>query len=72
MEASKRPAENGSNGNSTEAKKAKLDPECGVMLFCGTTEWQNVSLRIIFYLHIGVQGFQEVEFYLFDMNVFRP
>jgi len=41
MEASKRPAENGSNGNSTEAKKAKLDPECGVMLFCGTTEWQN-------------------------------
>ena len=48
MEASKRPAENGSNGSSTEAKKAKLDPECGVMLFCGTTEWQNVSFWQIF------------------------
>ena len=42
MEASKRPAENGSNGDSTDAKKAKLDPDCGALLFCGTTEWQNV------------------------------
>jgi len=42
MEASKRPAdENGSNGDSTEAKKAKLDPSCGALLFCGTTEWHN-------------------------------
>jgi len=41
MEASKRPAENGSNGNSSEAKKAKLDPDCGKLLFCGTTEWHN-------------------------------
>ena len=47
MEASKRPAdENGSNGDSTETKKAKLDPSCGALLFCGTTEWHNV--RIIF------------------------
>ena len=43
MEASKRPAENGSNGNSSDAKKAKLDPDCGKLLFCGTTEWHNVS-----------------------------
>ena len=43
MEASKRPAENGSNGDSTDAKKAKLDPDCGALLFCGTTEWQNVK-----------------------------
>ena len=42
MEASKRPAENGSNGNSSDAKKAKLDPDCGKLLFCGTTEWHNV------------------------------
>ena len=42
MEASKRPAENGSNGSSSEAKKAKLDPDCGKLLFCGTTEWHNV------------------------------
>jgi len=42
MEASKRPAENGANGESeTNGKKAKLDPDCGVILFCGTTEWQN-------------------------------
>ena len=46
MEASKRPAdENGSNGDSTEAKKAKLDPSCGALLFCGTTEWHNVSIH---------------------------
>ena len=42
MEAAKRPAENGSNGDSTDAKKAKLDPDCGALLFCGTTEWKNV------------------------------
>jgi len=42
MEASKRPAENGENGDSiTNGKKAKLDADCGVLLFCGTTEWQN-------------------------------
>ena len=45
MEASKRPAENGSNGDSTDAKKAKLDPDCGSLLFCGTTEWQNVKKK---------------------------
>ena len=46
MEASKRPAEeNGSNGSSTEAKKAKLDPDCGALVFCGTTEWHNVSFE---------------------------
>ena len=45
MEASKRPAENGSNGDSTDAKKAKLDPDCGALLFCGTTEWQNVKIK---------------------------
>ena len=51
MEASKRPAdENGSNGDSTEAKKAKLDPSCGALLFCGTTEWHNVR---IFLFSIG-------------------
>ena len=48
MEASKRPAENGSNGDSTDAKKAKLDPDCGALLFCGTTEWQNVKNSLIF------------------------
>ena len=47
MEASKRPAENGSNGDSTEAKKAKLDPDCGALLFCGTTEWQNVKISTL-------------------------
>lgn len=43
MEASKRPAENEENGDSPAngGKKAKLDPECGTLLFCGTTEWQN-------------------------------
>ena len=50
MEASKRPAdENGSNGDSTEAKKAKLDPSCGALLFCGTTEWHNVRIFLIQY-----------------------
>ena len=48
MEAAKRPAENGSNGDSTEAKKAKLDPDCGALLFCGTTEWQNVRKYFLF------------------------
>ena len=47
MEASKRPAENGSNGDSTDAKKAKLDPDCGSLLFCGTTEWQNVIKKFL-------------------------
>ena len=43
MEASKRPAENGSNGDAENgAKKSKLDPDCGRLLFCGTTEWHNV------------------------------
>ena len=43
MEAAKRPAENGANGDSENgAKKSKLDPECGRLLFCGTTEWHNV------------------------------
>jgi len=42
MEAAKRPAENGANGASENgAKKYKLDPDCGRLLFCGTTEWQN-------------------------------
>jgi len=43
MEAAKRPAENGANGDSTAngGKKAKLDPDCGVLLFCGTTDWHN-------------------------------
>ena len=51
MEASKRPAENGSNGDSTDAKKAKLDPTCGAFLFCGTTEWHNVRIFILDGLH---------------------
>jgi len=42
MEAAKRPAENEANGDSANGgKKAKLDPECGALLFCGTTEWHN-------------------------------
>ena len=43
MEAAKRPADSGANGDSDNgAKKSKLDPECGRLLFCGTTEWHNV------------------------------
>ena len=43
MEAAKRPAENEANGDTANGgKKAKLDPECGALLFCGTTEWHNV------------------------------
>lgn len=43
----KRPAEseNGdSNGAEKGAKKAKLDPECGRLLFCGNTDWEFVSI----------------------------
>ena len=47
MEAAKRPAENGANGDSTEAKKAKLDPDCGALLFSGTTEWHNVRNHLL-------------------------
>jgi len=39
----KRPAdsENGdSNGAENGAKKAKLDPDCGRLLFCGSTDWE--------------------------------
>ena len=53
MEASKRPAENGSNGDSTDAKKAKLDPDCGSLLFCGTTEWQNVRKKFPDFLSLN-------------------
>ena len=45
MEAVKRPVENCSNGDSEQRiKKPKLDPDCGRLLFCGTTEWHNVYL----------------------------
>ena len=39
----KRPAES-ENGDSNGAKKAKLDPECGRLLFCGSTDWEFVSI----------------------------
>lgn len=35
----KRPAENEENGAENGAKKAKLDPDCGRLLFCGSTHW---------------------------------
>lgn len=41
MEASKRKAENGSNGDANGDKKAKLDPECGRLVYCGVTDWVN-------------------------------
>jgi len=41
MEASKRKAENGSSGD-TGDKKARLDPQCGTLVFCGTTDFANV------------------------------
>jgi len=31
----------GANGD-TNGKRAKLDPDCGRLLFCGTTEWEKV------------------------------
>ena len=40
----KRPAEDAENGDGENgAKKAKLDPECGKLLFCGSTNWEYVS-----------------------------
>jgi hypothetical protein len=41
----KRPAE-AENGDAdgSAAKKAKKDPECGVLLFCGSTNWEAVSI----------------------------
>lgn len=37
----KRPAETEDNGAPENgAKKAKLDPECGKLLFCGSTNWE--------------------------------
>ena len=37
----KRPAESEENGGGENgAKKAKLDPECGRLLFCGSTNWE--------------------------------
>jgi len=42
MESIKRPVENGADGDSEHGvKKSKLDPDCGRLLFCGTTEWHN-------------------------------
>jgi hypothetical protein len=33
----------GSNGSSANGdKKARLDPQCGTLVFCGTTDWANV------------------------------
>ena len=40
MESVKRPVENGASEHGV--KKSKLDPDCGRLLFCGTTEWHNV------------------------------
>ena len=31
------------NSSENGGKKAKLDPECGTLLFCGTTVWHNVG-----------------------------
>ena len=45
----KRPAEseNGENGSAENgAKKAKLDPECGRLLFCGNTDWELVRILL--------------------------
>ncbi|XP_023340146.1 protein RCC2 homolog isoform X2 [Eurytemora carolleeae] len=40
----KRPAEDEENGEGENgAKKAKLDPECGRLLFCGSTNWEYVN-----------------------------
>jgi hypothetical protein len=42
----KRPAEAAANGDadgSSSAKKAKKDPDCGLLLFCGSTNWEAVS-----------------------------
>ena len=40
----KRPAEDVENGDGENgAKKAKLDPEGGRLLFCGSTNWEYVS-----------------------------
>lgn len=41
MEASKRKAENGSNGTNGD-KKARLDPACGTLVFCGATDFANM------------------------------
>jgi hypothetical protein len=48
----KRPAE-AENGDAdgSAAKKAKKDPECGVLLFCGSTNWEAVSISGFFTFH---------------------
>ena len=40
----KRPADSEANGAAENgAKKVKLDPECGRLLFCGSTNWHLVG-----------------------------
>jgi len=61
----KRPAEseNEENGSSENgAKKAKLDPECGRLLFCGSTDWE---------LHQKPAKLKE-EAYWSKKNVYEP
>lgn len=62
MEAAKRPADNGSNGDSTDAKKAKLDPDCGALLFSGTTEWHNVrKIKNILFFNFNITFVQALK-----------
>jgi hypothetical protein len=51
----KRPAEEDANGDGdgSSAKKAKKDPECGVLLFCGSTNWEAVSSRYLMLIRPG-------------------
>jgi hypothetical protein len=51
----KRPAE-AENGDAdgSAAKKAKKDPECGVLLFCGSTNWEAVSIFGFFIFSVAV------------------
>ena len=47
----KRPAEAAANGEpegASAAKKAKKDPECGLLLFCVSTNWEAVRLIVSF------------------------
>jgi hypothetical protein len=61
----KRPAE-AENGDAdgSAAKKAKKDPECGVLLFCGSTNWEAVSIFRFFHfrkwLVLSVFSFSKV------------
>jgi len=38
----KRAAEGSEENGDVEAKRAKLDPDCGTLLFCGATEWDKI------------------------------